>query len=700
MSQAGFTPIQLYFSTTAAATPSAGNLANGELAINITDGKLFYKDNGGVVKLLASNAGSAGDVVGPASATDNALARFDTTTGKLIQNSVGILSDAGVLTGLTGLTSSGNVTLSALTSGRVPYASTGGLLVDSANLTFDGTTLTANALTVTNATTITGGTANGVAYLNGSKVLTTGSLLSYNGTNRLTLSTNTASSAEFAISAVITGNTGISNQIIFQDTGTNKWSLGGSNIGLAAQNSFGIYNYGPGLVALTIDSATNNWNIPTGSFTVEKNAVFNESGGDFDFRVESDNNTHMLFVDAGLDRIGINDSTPSYQMDFGGGTTVSRRIQLQRGSDDTSQNMLLGWNGIDMTRTSVPISVAQTNFTINQVASDATRNTFTINSDGGATFNEDGYDSDFRVESDAQTHMLFVDGGANTVSINSSTNFANSKLFVEGNITANYSDTIALRYNVSGQTNNYYKGMTGTDLNAASARGLHLFNFDQDSDEGVNIWNGYPSSPGRRLLAKFGLDLIVFNDASNDVDFRVESDTNTHALFVDAALGTVCINGAGATSNTDVAGFQNLSGNGVLSGGGGFPFVALSRTQNEATANNATTDAFRFLDHNSAVFGTSALAGKFYINATGASGANQFNAIYNVLVCGDGVGTGSSVFALETSITRGTSPVASIALVNDGGGGAVKVQITYINNSGVVTGGTSRITFIGQTSTT
>jgi hypothetical protein len=42
-----------------------------------------------------------GDVDGPASSTDNALVRFDGTTGKLIQNSVGILSDAGALTGLT-----------------------------------------------------------------------------------------------------------------------------------------------------------------------------------------------------------------------------------------------------------------------------------------------------------------------------------------------------------------------------------------------------------------------------------------------------------------------------------------------------------------------------------------------------------------------------------------------------------------------
>ena len=47
--------------------------------------------------------------------------------------------------------SSGNVSVtsvtdSGLTSGRVTYASTGGLLADSANLTFDGTTLTANTI--------------------------------------------------------------------------------------------------------------------------------------------------------------------------------------------------------------------------------------------------------------------------------------------------------------------------------------------------------------------------------------------------------------------------------------------------------------------------------------------------------------------------------------------------------------------------
>lgn len=55
MAQTGYTPIQLYRSSTAAATPSAGNLADGELALNTTDEKLYFKNAGGTVKLLAAN---------------------------------------------------------------------------------------------------------------------------------------------------------------------------------------------------------------------------------------------------------------------------------------------------------------------------------------------------------------------------------------------------------------------------------------------------------------------------------------------------------------------------------------------------------------------------------------------------------------------------------------------------------------------
>jgi hypothetical protein len=51
-----------------------------------------------------------GDVVGPASATDNAVARFDSTTGKLLQNSVVTVGDSGAVSGVTTLTASTSVT--------------------------------------------------------------------------------------------------------------------------------------------------------------------------------------------------------------------------------------------------------------------------------------------------------------------------------------------------------------------------------------------------------------------------------------------------------------------------------------------------------------------------------------------------------------------------------------------------------------
>jgi hypothetical protein len=52
------TPIQLYYSTTASATPLAANLLDGELAVNsnTADGKLFYKDSSGAVQIIASRA--------------------------------------------------------------------------------------------------------------------------------------------------------------------------------------------------------------------------------------------------------------------------------------------------------------------------------------------------------------------------------------------------------------------------------------------------------------------------------------------------------------------------------------------------------------------------------------------------------------------------------------------------------------------
>jgi hypothetical protein len=147
-------------------------------------------------------------VAGGSATITNAYSLYVAAGASYFGGAVTFASSVGALT-VSSLTNTG------LTSGRVPYSTTAGLQTDSANLTFNGTTLTANTigaftlggtvagggnqinnviigttnplagafttLSASSTVTLSGGTANGVAYLNGSKVLTTGSALTFDG---------------------------------------------------------------------------------------------------------------------------------------------------------------------------------------------------------------------------------------------------------------------------------------------------------------------------------------------------------------------------------------------------------------------------------------------------------------------------------------------------------------------------------------
>lgn len=188
MAQTGYTPISLYYSTTAAATPSAGNLANGELAINITDGKLFYKDNGGNVQVIGTKGGvgsssttqvlynSSGLVVGSANLT------FDGTklsVGNLLNAgltaSKPVFTDASKNLVSTGTleTDQGGTGLTSWTTGDIPYFSAGTSL---SKLAIGGgsTVLTSSgsapqwtslaSLSIGTATNLAGGAAGSLPY--------------------------------------------------------------------------------------------------------------------------------------------------------------------------------------------------------------------------------------------------------------------------------------------------------------------------------------------------------------------------------------------------------------------------------------------------------------------------------------------------------------------------------------------------------
>lgn len=83
--------------STASKVPLSSDLEIGEIAVNLADQKLYSKNASGTVILVGSGLGGAGDVVGPSSATDNALVRYDGTTGKLIQNGTVTQDDDGTL---------------------------------------------------------------------------------------------------------------------------------------------------------------------------------------------------------------------------------------------------------------------------------------------------------------------------------------------------------------------------------------------------------------------------------------------------------------------------------------------------------------------------------------------------------------------------------------------------------------------------
>ena len=67
--------------------------------LTATDAQAAFQEIQGDIDSLGTNK-----VTGPASATDEAIARYDLTTGKLLQNSVVKIDDAGQITGATKLT--------------------------------------------------------------------------------------------------------------------------------------------------------------------------------------------------------------------------------------------------------------------------------------------------------------------------------------------------------------------------------------------------------------------------------------------------------------------------------------------------------------------------------------------------------------------------------------------------------------------
>lgn len=265
MAQTGYTPILIYSSSTASNTPLAANLTNSalgsELAINIADGKLFYKDSGGAVQVIGwkvvpttaggtgltsytagdtlyysagstlsklgigssgyymSSSGTAPQWSAPAALTASNDTNVTLTVGG--SASTALLNAASVTAGWTGLLSiarGGTNSNATPTAGGVGYG-TGTAHAYSSAGTSGQALLSGGAGAPTwgtlgvgaGGTGLTSFTANGVLYASSSSVLATSSSLTFDGTsfyangNGLFGTTTTAGSAS-STTYVVGGN--------------------------------------------------------------------------------------------------------------------------------------------------------------------------------------------------------------------------------------------------------------------------------------------------------------------------------------------------------------------------------------------------------------------------------------------------------------------------------------------------------------
>jgi hypothetical protein len=217
--------------------------SGAELALNYADGKLFYKDSGGVVQLLASKATSIN--VSSFSAGTTGFTPNTATTGAVTL--AGTLATTNGGTGLISFTSGGALyatSTSALTTGTLPTASGG--------------------------TALTSFTSGGAMYATSTSVLTTGTLpVTAGGTGLTTLTAGYipfgAGTSAFGNSANLfwdSANTALGIGTATPNTwtarltivgGTNQIAFGDSSI---SSTNYALLNYsgGTGALSLTANS--------------------------------------------------------------------------------------------------------------------------------------------------------------------------------------------------------------------------------------------------------------------------------------------------------------------------------------------------------------------------------------------------------------------------------------------------------------
>ena len=277
--------------------------------------------------------------------------------------------------------------------------------------------------------------------------------------------------------------------------------------------------------------------------------TINESGhAGNDFRVETDNKTHGLFVDAGNDRVlilsgGATTSTNSaaksdvvfFVSGAVGGKTISKTGVTVFGGDLVSSGIMYASN-VQVGDSGVGFPMATALNVYANVSSDFAAKIDNDQSSEGhilkLTTDGNGSGTTMMAMEDGDGDTLFkarADGrfgfGASGVSSMGAGTFV---VGIDGGHTSDIA--ISKRLQHLGDSNTYMD-FPAADQIEFVAGGVDMIHMTEDGSQ----------------------DMIVFNEGGADVDFRIESNNKTHALFIDGSTDQVLILSGGASASTNEA---------------------------------------------------------------------------------------------------------------------------------------------------
>lgn len=409
----------------------------------------------------------------------------------------------------------------------------------------------------------------------------------------------------------------------FKRQGTLRWQFG-MDFAANGTNDWYVYDqtnsipmiYANGSNALNLGVGA--YTTPPVTIDSSGNFIFNEAGADRDARFEGDTNPNLLFIDASTDRVGIGTNTPSTRFHVVGDQTISGggMLVVTGGTNSGEGNVRLGAAASSIHDSNL-VYLENNNMTMGMIASSTPAfgasngpyfalrgNTYsaisnqrgivsisagdvsspagnegtisfrtgadalamqinrdqTVTNYRGVVINEDGADSDTRIEGDTNPNLFFADASTDRIGIGTNT---------PGFLVDIVQDSV------------YQMRFEGTEHDDA-----HGYKLGRSNVDGYFRITGTQGGASGYILTAFEGELLrmlpvgtVFNEGGLDTDFRVESDTVTDAIFLDGANGEVTIGAYGGGTITGTAAYYlAVDSNGKIieetaPGGGGYTTI-------------------------------------------------------------------------------------------------------------------------------